>query len=406
MTVKHLPMTPRYDAPLWGLLDGLPPGEEAEVQVSARDDIGQTWSSTNTLGADNRGAIDLAAARYVDGAGLDAYRYYWSMRPHQSSAPPGVPAAIATSPDIAFADVAPRPFDIDISWDGHTIRETVERCPVAAAIVEQWRDDIVANAFTSTRRNRRAGTVVVVGGSAGGFAWSNQVAALLATSGLDALAIAYHDWSGTHGLPDRIEEQPLELFTEAARRFASRPEAIDGPVMAVGFSKGSEALLALAQRDPTFDLLAAVAPSSHVWESVRPTPDGPVRSCWSWNGDPLPFTPLPIDPAFYVDYDQGWLLDAHTRALASPEPTSRIDLGSTATEVLLVASTGDETWPSGRMADQLATAEAVSSTELVGAGHLVLPPGYPAARTGGSPEANAAADRRMWTQLRRFLRLT
>lgn len=328
------------------------------------------------------------------------------MLPDHTTAPRGVPRAVLASPDMAFADAGPRLYSVDIGRTGHPAAGSVQRRPMAAASLDQWRDDIIANAFTSTRRDRRPGAVVVLGGSSGGFAWSNQVAALLATSGLDAIAVAYHDWSGAHGLPTGITEQPLELFAEAARRFRSRVGAVPGPLMAVGFSKGAEALLALAEREPVFDRVAAISPSSHVWESVRPSADGVARSCWSWKGRPLPFTPLAIDPAFYADYDQSRLLEAHSRALAHPEPESRIDLGGLDAEVLVVAATDDETWPATGMAEQLTGPRNVVAVTLAGAGHLLLPPGYPAARAGGAAAANAAADRRMWTALRRFLKIT
>lgn len=407
MTVGHLSVRPRYDAPLWGLVHGLRSGTEVVVGVAVSDDLGQRWTSSTTLVTGERGVLYLAGARFGDGADPDPYRCYWSIRRDPTTAPPGLPAAVAASPDVAFSDPQPRRFDIDISWPGHSLSETVERCLSSAVLLEPWRDDIIANAFWPTRPDIRPGAVVVVGGSAGGFAWSNQVAALIAASGLPAVSVAYHDWSRNHGLPDRIEEQPLELFMEAVLRLAARTGAGGLPLMGVGFSKGAEALLALAARNPAFDRIAAIAPSSHVCESVRPTAVGPVKSSWSWNGEPLPFARLPLDSAFYEDYDQSRLLDAHRDGLSDAEPSSRIVISDTQLDVLLVSSADDETWPAASMAKQLrASNPPISSITLDGAGHLLLPPGYPAERAGGTSRANAAADRRMWTHLRKFLGIT
>lgn len=59
--MEHLPIQPRHDAPLWGLLAGCSPREHVDVRVAARDDFGQAWASSNTLLADGTGVLDLAA---------------------------------------------------------------------------------------------------------------------------------------------------------------------------------------------------------------------------------------------------------------------------------------------------------------------------------------------------------
>ena len=400
--LDHLPVEPRHDAPLWGLVTNLPPGAEVPVRASTTDDLGQRWTSESTFRADERGYIDLAADVPLALRAPDAYHCWSSLSLDQSTTPRGMPVSIAASPDIVFADLSPRDYHIDI---GENRATTIARRPLVDVDVEEWRGAIVADLLLPTHGRTSEGLAVVLGGSAGGFAWSHQVAGLLATSGRPAVAVAYHDWSGTHGLPSRIELQPLELIEEVVAR-ARKEIGAAGRTVGVGFSKGAEAVLALCARSSALDAVIAVAPSSHVWESARATPDTPARSAWTWQGRPLPYVPLPLAADFYRDFDQRRLHAAHAQGLTSAPANTAIELPRH-TPILLISSTADETWPSTSMATTLAQGRSqVHHVQCAEAGHLLLPPGYPTTRAGGTPQANGVADRAMWTAMRDFLDLS
>ena len=133
--------------------------------------------------------------------------------------------------------------------------------------------------------------VLVLAGSSGRV--DIERARLLARHGALALAL---QWFGGPGQCPGICEIPLETFTTAIDWLVEQGSQRIG---IVGLSKGAEAALLVAVRDPRVDAVVAISPSSVSWANVGPGYDGadyPYRSSWSWEGQPLPFVP----------YDETW----------------------------------------------------------------------------------------------------
>ncbi|MGH2504688.1 MAG: acyl-CoA thioester hydrolase/BAAT C-terminal domain-containing protein [Ktedonobacterales bacterium] len=133
--------------------------------------------------------------------------------------------------------------------------------------------------------------VLVLHGSSG----QAQIERARLLAGEGALALAMR-WFGGPGQPPGICEIPLEGFVAALDRLQ-----VEGArrIGVVGVSKGAEAALLLACRDPRVASVVAIAPTSVVWANVGPGRDGqtfPYRSSWNWRGKPLPFVP----------YDDAW----------------------------------------------------------------------------------------------------
>lgn len=412
ISVAHLPEHIRLDAPLWGEVAGLGAGATTQVRAVLRDHLGQSWSSQASYRADSHGRIDLAAAAPITGdwQGHDAYGLYWSMRrlPDDARAEVG-----ADSIDVATASLSPLTVELRVTSGSQQLEAVVQREVLSQATVIEWRDDLVANLFLPHRPRRHAGAALVLGGSGGGFAWSNQVASMLAASGLASLAMAYFDWHGAHGLPTSITELPLERFGAALDRLAHDSPVEDGPLVVVGFSKGAEAALALAARRGDIAKIVAVSPSAYTWAAATAQASESPRSSWTWDGRPLPFLRLDADAEFYETFDKTRLRHFHEHAIAEQDPEpARIRLEATTTEVLLISGTADTTWPATTMAESIVSAHANGGgsppvhLRFDGAGHLLLPPGLPAHRWDGEPPANAAADRAAWAAIRRFLHLS
>ena len=201
------------------------------------------------------------------------------------------------------------------------------------------------------------------------------------------------------------------MFTAALDLLQART---GGRIGALGLSKGAEAVLLLAVRDPRIEGVVAVSPTSVVWANVGPGTDGqsyPRRSSWTWKGEPVPFVP----------YDESW-----TPAEAEGEPRSHrthyeqsrqtnaeaaraaaIPIEQSAADVVLIAGGDDQMWPSLDFAEELAArrASAGRPTRIVSssdAGHRPRFPGEgPAARSdqfryGGTAEADAALGAAAW----------
>jgi len=410
---ENLPKEIRADAPLWGRVVDLPAGRPVDVTVKLRDDFGQTWHSEATFRSSPEGTLDLAGAKPLAAAwkGSDAYGTYWSMElvsPNERFPMPYF--------DAATASLDPLRLELEVRVDGAPVaRGEVERRFVFRATKEEWRDDgLVANLFVPVYPAASQG-VLVIGGSSGGFAWSSQVAALIAASGRAALAVAYFDWQGAYGMPASIAEIPLETFARTLDRLKEDPRVLDDDLAVVGYSKGAEAALLLAAERKEVRKVVAYAPSSHVWESVRAHPSEPPRSSWTWGGEPLPFARFEADEEFYRTLDKTRLRSFHERALEDEGAIrqARIPVERTDAEILLVSGTADSLWPSAPMCETIARElkdagceSQVRHVAFEGAGHFFFVPGMPVNRMDGTPLVNAYADRKGWGALRKHLGLS
>jgi hypothetical protein len=238
-------------------------------------------------------------------------------------------------------------------------------------------------------------------------------ARMLAANGVAALSLR---WFGGVGQPPGICEVPLECFVPALDRLASL-----SPRLAVfGVSKGAEAALLLAVRDPRITLSVAMSPSSVVWANVGAGLDGltsPYRSSWTWQGEPLPFVP----------YDDSWTvprgdwpsyLDLYERSLrlfAADIDAARIPVENIAGDVIVTAGGDDQVWPSTAFAAAIVRRRERAGLDTVtiehpDAGHRPVLPGEApsygnALARGGSPEADAEHGTAIWAAVAKSLGL-
>ncbi|MBA2272950.1 MAG: acyl-CoA thioesterase/BAAT N-terminal domain-containing protein [Actinobacteria bacterium] len=406
MHFSSLPRDIRADAPLWGEIRDLLPGSLATVRVSMLDDLGQSWTSEASYRADWDGAVRLASSSPADAgwSGLDAYGPYWSMTPEPAEGVPFLPFFDSTT-----VSLAPVTTDVAVRVDAEVVASTqFERIFLRGVTVEEWRDEVIANVFVPHQR-RASGCALVIGGSGGGFSWSNQVAALLAASGKLAASVAYFDWEGVYGLPTALEEIPLEFFLHALDRLKSLSGDSDD-LAVVGFSKGAEAALIVASARADVKDVVAIAPTAYVWESARMT-RFPARSSWSRRGDPIPFMIFDADEAFYESFDKSLLRLFHERAIEQHSlDDAHIPIERISGRISLVSSSGDGVWPSTPMCEAIVrrAAEAgrgrqVGHLCLKGAGHYLFIPGAPVPRDDGTPSAYARGNREWWGLLRSML---
>ena len=255
--------------------------------------------------------------------------------------------------------------------------------------------------------------VLVLSGSSGRIL--RDRARILAEEGMSALAIR---WFGGPGQPAGIWELPLETFTAAVDQLRARGARRIG---IIGTSKGAEAAMLTAVRDPRVDVVVAVSPTALVWGNVGSGPDGertPYHSSWTWRGEPLPFVP----------YDDSWWDTAPARPRAvrglyelSEETypdrlaAAGIPVEQAEAELLLVAGGEDRMWPAMTYALRLAERRRVArrTVRLIShgdAGHRVLFPGEPANAAseefdyGGTEESDRRLGAQAWPSVLAALR--
>jgi uncharacterized protein len=269
---------------------------------------------------------------------------------------------------------------------------------VARETTEPWEGVL----YTDPGSPARTGLLVLAGSSG---RVERTRARILAAYGLTTLAIR---WFGGPGQPARPCEVPLETFTAALDLLAAQNV---GRLGILGLSKGAEAAMLVAVRDPRVDAVVALSPPAHAWGWSRSGrgPDGaqaPCCSCWTWQGRPLAY--VPMDPAWAAARQhlegpvaiRGWY-DASERAYADRLAAAEIPVEKAPADLVLVAGADDGMWPSARYAAQLAArrraaGRSVRVIEHADAGHRPVFPGeapYPWSSTfeyGGSDEADAS----------------
>jgi hypothetical protein len=256
--------------------------------------------------------------------------------------------------------------------------------------------------------------ILVLAGSSGRI--ERERARVLARHGMTAMSIR---WFGGPGQPPGICEIPLETFTAEVGFLRSNGARRIG---VLGTSKGAEAALLTAVRDPRVDVVVAVSPTSRVWCNVGPGRDGahrPYRSSWTWRERPLAFVPLddswsPADTGTGPVAVRGWY-EQSERTSAALLPAAEIPVDRARADLLLIAGGDDAMWPSLRSAEQLARRRrSVGAPVRViarrDAGHRPRFPGEspaspsPHFQYGGTPEADARLGAIAWPHVLRSLR--
>jgi len=236
-------------------------------------------------------------------------------------------------------------------------------------------------------------TVIMLGGSEGGKAWSETpeavgMLAVLVEAGFTVLSLAYF---GMEGLPEALTGIPLEYFETAFDWLAEQPEVVPHRYALVGDSKGGELALLLGSHCPQVEAVAAFVPASVVFQGLSRK----TESSWSYGGRGLPFVAFSLIAflAALRGMKTGHFLRAYTLALRNKKQAAQaaILVEKINGSVLLISGTEDEMWPSARMCEQMEE-RLVAAKFAFSHTHLPLETGH-----------NVTADPRFWPSVTRFL---
>jgi dienelactone hydrolase len=359
------------------------------------------------------GRIDVATDAPLSGTyeGVDPTGLFWSRVP--TNAPPEGPAPGPTATWQVTADLA-----------GQTVAACAQERRYASPEVTRTpvRDDgLVGTLYVPAGAGRRP-TVLTVGGSGGGLAFADSMAALLASHGYTALALAYFRMEG---LPTTLDRIPLEYFERALAWLARQPRVDATRLAVLGDSRGGELVLLLGATFPAIRAVVAYVPSGLVYGGYPPT----GHAAWTWGGEEVPYLHRMPPEAFAAAVRQAAAAGHPTDWLSitlAHEPSvgpATIRVERIQGPVLLISGQADRIWPSERLADiafQRLQAHAFpyryEHLRYPDAGHNIGWPNVPTTETtfthpvsgvksdfGGTARGTAFASSDSWVRMLRFL---
>jgi len=372
-------------------ISGLAPGERVTLEAQTTSFDGEDFGSENTYAADGQGRVDLATATPVSGSyhHPSAMGPFWSASFEQSGGEPSGRSSVTRLTATAA--------------DGRASSVTVTQSLFAPGVTFRYENlaaqGFIGSYYTPAHQRPDGPAMVVWGGSEGGDGAVLGVAALLASHGIPALALAYFD---EPGLPCSLSNIPIEYFVKAIRWLQRQPGIDPGRVWAWGTSRGSEALGLVTSNFPQLlHGIIDVSASSVVYSSFPGdcTPTTPVA--WTLGGQPVSWATghFPVVPA----------LDSPTAI-----PFGRYDGAA-----LLVSGSDDGIWPSDGyenviMRELHADPAAHVHLNYPNAGHADLQPPYgpitlssddhgTQVHTGGTVAGNESAYEHDWPAMLRFI---
>lgn len=269
------------------------------------------------------------------------------------------------------------------------------------------RDDGMLGAFYVPENAGRRPALLVLGGSEGGLGAASGLAAAFAKQGYATLALAYFM---EDGLPQTLENIPLEYFDTAVAWLKRQPNVDPDAIGVVGGSRGSEAALLLASRNASIRAVMAFAPSGVVWQGLNFANPMNMGPAWTVAGKPLPF----VTPDG-MKYRPGAAMKPMFDSALAIETRKDVDIPveQIKAPILLISGKADALWPSYDMSEAIVRRLQAASFPYAyqhlsyeGAGHMVFvgDPANPSAQAfaqappnpmlGGTGEAGLAA----WTQ--------
>lgn len=401
---------------------GMPPGYRAKISLSTTDDEGIGWMSWATYRSGGDGAIDVSGQAPVNGtyAGVDPMGLFWSMKPTESPRKSGPFTRTGLDPETITASVDDRGKLLA------SAKMTRFHAGPGVARQEVEGENLRGVFFWMDEGEARPG-VIVLGGSDGSI--REDFAALLATHGFAALALAYFDQDG---LPQELVEVPLEIVETGIEWMEENGAVQAGKLAVLGKSKGGELALLAAS---TFDNIKAAViyvGSGVVFQGISKDPRNPkVASSWTYQGKPLPYVPLKWNRA---EIARAILLGILGRPLSMVSIYERnmkdedavekalIPVGNIKGPVLLISGKHDRVWPSSSLSNdvmrrlgRLERPYPDRHLQYENAGHRIGIPNLPTTvdflplapgrslRFGGSPYANAGASSDSWKRALEFL---
>lgn len=268
----------------------------------------------------------------------------------------------------------------------HTVRMVYLTAPAAApqgqtgapAPAGVTKTDVRENGlygeFYMPKSDKPLPALIVMSGSDGGINVATQLGVGFTKHGYAVLSLAYFM---EQGLPQTLEDVPLEYFDKAVEWLKKQPGVDPKAIGAIGGSRGSEAALLLGSRNKDVRAVMAFAPSGIVWQGLDFNDVANMGPAWTADNKPLPFI-APDPAAFRPNAPMKPMFD-NVLAEADRRPETGIPVEKINGPILLISGGDDRLWPSADMAARIVKRlkdkdfkHEVTNLIYEGAGHLVF----------------------------------
>lgn len=240
---------------------------------------------------------------------------------------------------------------------------TVSVAIVALLIVGYfWLDNILfdgvkpkyvsENGFSATlfsnKNTENRPTIILIGGGHWGDYWGQEFAKL----NYVGLSLPYYR---KEGLPQLMEEIPLEYFEKAILWLKEQPEVNPNKIIVMGASRNAELALLIASYFPNnIHGVIAFNPSSVSWSNtVLPFNSDSVKPSWTYKNQAVPYIVMdkikgtPTSTIETLTYWKNGLSDSVAVS------NSAISVENINGPILLLSGADDEVWPSAMMSDMI-----------------------------------------------------
>jgi pimeloyl-ACP methyl ester carboxylesterase len=216
-------------------------------------------------------------------------------------------------------------------------------------------------------------TIVLIGGGDWGDYWGQE----FAKANYVGLSLPYYR---EEGLPELMEEIPLEYFENAIRWLKEQSEVNPDKVIVMGASRNAELALLVASYFPeTVHGVIAYSPSSVSWSNtVLPFNSDSIKPSWTFKNKPVSF--IPMAKLKGGESDTIETLTYWTEALLDSKAVNKaaIQVENIGGPILLFSGLDDNVWPSAMMSDMIANRIKnshfnleVENIKYENAGHLI-----------------------------------
>ena len=381
-------------------ITGAAPNGKVVVEASLTDARKRIWTSRGVYTADFNGAVNPATSASLEGTytGVNRHGLIWSMLPltakeltsHMNDDP--VEAGWPMAPALGLNNPTTITF--------RTLLETSG--PVSSSQTQELKTTHLVHGVAEGLRRREINEwgirgilytplepgeyppVLIVTGSEGGA--SERNAALLASQGFSALALAHFSYPGR---PEQLLNIPLEYFRSAIEWLAA--ETGQKRVALSGGSRGGEAVLLIASTYPELVSAVVAGVPSNVALGACCSPATAGQAAWTLAEKPIPtwgVKPWGLaqdeknrEVSLSQDYSVVWRLMLQGMLAAEQSSPFAIPVENIRAPILLISGDADAVWASKLASDKVIQrlqqngfAFPAEHLSITGAGHSVSIP--------------------------------